>query len=159
MHSRGERGRNGRECKFRNRASRDDALRSCKFSPAQVDTKEGLPLLAPPPPPPPQSPMLPPAAADRKDSLPENNNSSSSYLLAAAAGLIRAEYSKSGSTAEREDALSAEGSLRRSPNLTDIKEEPAAKRTQMWLQQLGRLVAELQLENSRNLVWNHLVFL
>jgi hypothetical protein len=39
----------------------------------------------------------------------------------------------------------------RSPNLTDIKEEPAAKRTQMWLAQLGRYRQKsLQEELDRN---------
>ena len=44
------------------------------------------------------------------------------------------------SNSERDDSLSASPTMpgSRSPNLTDIKEEPAAKRTQMWLQQLGR---------------------
>ena len=105
----------------------------------QAETKESLPLPPPPPPPPPpQSPTMIPA--DRKeDLLPVNNN----YLI----GLIRghaqaqaADYSKSNSS-ERDDSLSASPTLpggSRSPNLTDIKEEPAAKRTQMWLQQLGR---------------------
>ena len=40
---------------------------------------------------------------------------------------------------------------RRSPALTDIKEEPAAKRTQMWLAQLGRYRQKsLQEEIDRN---------
>ena len=51
-----------------------------------------------------------------------------------------AEYTKSSS--EREDSVSLSPPIpipgSRSPTLTDIKEEPAAKRTQMWLQQLGR---------------------
>ena len=93
--------------------------------------------------------MIP--SADSKEDLlappPDNSN----YLI----GLIRghaaqaqaqqqaAEYAKSCS--EREESspslsppmpMHAAGS--RSPTLTDIKEEPAAKRTQMWLQQLGR---------------------